>query len=298
MEWLSGILGAVIRFIYEIFGRNYGLSIILFTLLKEVVLFPLSYKQTKSMKDIEKIKPMDAAIRKKYKGNPQKMNEELSKMYSENKVSPAGGCLPLLIQFPIIIAMFYIVRQPLTYIVQTPQQEIENFAKQIYSQELKNSGTAQEEIDKKLAEMNKGQIENYEIQIANEQNLIDMNFLGMNMGDIPSKNISNKPYLLLIPIITVILSLYQMMHSMKSSSMTDEQKQMQKTTMWLMPVMSGYIALIMPAAMGIYWLFGSVCQLVKQIILDKMFHIKYQKSEKVTEVIKLNKGEVNDEKHD
>lgn len=294
MAWLSGIFGSIIRFIYDLCGKNYGLSIIIFTILTKLVMFPLTYKQTKSMKDIEKIKPMDAAIRKKYKSNPQKMNEELNKLYVENKVSPAGGCLPLLIQFPIIIAMFYIVKQPLTYIIQTPSEDITRYAHEIYASELANAGTAQEEIDKKIASMNKQQIESYEIQIANEKNLIDMNFLGMNLGDVPSKNMSTKPFLLLIPIITLALSIYQMNHSMKSSSMTDEQKQMQKTTMWLMPVMSAYISLIMPAAMGLYWLLGSVIQLIQQIILDKMFHIKYETKEQV--VVTLDKGVTDNEK--
>ncbi len=122
IDFIANIFGAVIRVIYNIVGENYGLSIVIFALLTKVILFPLNLKQAKSMEELKKVAPIEKNIREKYKGNKEKIQEELVKMYSEHKINPLGGCLPLLIQLPIILAMFYIVKQPLTYIKQNKHE--------------------------------------------------------------------------------------------------------------------------------------------------------------------------------
>ena len=96
--FIAEILGALIRIIYNVFGSNYGLSIILFTILTKVILFPITYNQSKSMADMQKMAPLEKEIREKYKGDKEKMAEELTKMYSEHKINPMGGCLAMLIQ--------------------------------------------------------------------------------------------------------------------------------------------------------------------------------------------------------
>ena len=90
INFIAEILGALIRLIYNIVGRNYGLSIIIFTILTKVLLFPVTYKQEKSMHEMGKVAPLEKEIREKYKGNNEKMAEELTKMYSEHKINPSG----------------------------------------------------------------------------------------------------------------------------------------------------------------------------------------------------------------
>ena len=94
---------------------SYGLAIILLTLAVRIILLPLSIKQTRSMREMQRIQPEIKKLQAKYKGNRQKMNEELMALYKEHSVNPFGGCLPLLMQFPVLIGLFYVVRAPLKY---------------------------------------------------------------------------------------------------------------------------------------------------------------------------------------
>lgn len=273
IDAIASLFGGVIRLLYNVLGGNFGLSIILFSIIVKFITFPLMYKQTKSMKEIEKIAPIEAEIRKKYKDNPEKMNMKLMDLYTQHKINPLGGCLPLLIQLPIILAMFYIVRQPLTYIKQMPVKEIRPYAEKIVATELKAAGKNEKQIQEQIKKLNDKVIRNYEIQVANENKLIDMNFAGINFGDVPSKNLKNKPYLLIIPFLTLALGIYQNKRMMKKSNMTPEQLEMQKTMMWMSPIMSTYISYIMPVALGVYWFLGGVIQLIQQEILDYKFNV-------------------------
>jgi YidC/Oxa1 family membrane protein insertase len=94
---------------------SYGLAIILLTLGVRLLLLPLSIKQTKSMREMQAIQPEIKRIQAKHKGDRQKLNEELMALYKEHGVNPFGGCLPLLMQFPVLIGLFYVIRDPLKY---------------------------------------------------------------------------------------------------------------------------------------------------------------------------------------
>ena len=94
---------------------SYGAAIILLTLAVRVLLLPLSIKQTRSMREMQVIQPEVKKIQAKHKGDRQKMNEEMMALYKEHGVNPLGGCAPLLLQFPILIALFYVVQKPLSY---------------------------------------------------------------------------------------------------------------------------------------------------------------------------------------
>ena len=252
IDGIASIFGALIRFLYELLGNNYGLSIILFTILTKLVLFPINYKQAKAMKDIQKLAPMQEEIRQKYKGNKEKQAEELAKVYEQYKINPMAGCLPLLIQLPIILAMFYIVRQPLTYILQLPTSTVIEYAEEYLEKEAKA----------------------VEINIASSKELIDMNFLGMDFGAVPSesmkKDIQNRPskWTLVVPILSILLSYLQTWISQRKSNMTEEQKQQQKSMNIMMPILSGYISYIMPLALGIYWLLGNIFGIISQLVID------------------------------
>ena len=283
IEAIASFFGIIIRFIYELVNNNYLISILLFTFLTKLILLPLTLMQIKSTEKIQEITPKDAEIREKYKNDKQKQAEELSKLYSENKINPMGGCLPLLIQLPIILAMFYIVKQPLTYITQTPAEDIKNYTATY--------------LNKSVEEVSENEIKAYEIQIAEKNNLIDMEVgFGINLGDTPSnvfsKDEANKahPISLLIPVLTVVFSILQTKIMQKNSNMTDEQKEMQKSSNMMLPIMSGIIAYTMPLALGVYWLFGNVLQIIQQFIISKV-------TKRKKKVLELNKGGVINEKN-
>ncbi len=285
IEMIANIFGAVIRVIYDITQDNYALSIILFTILTKLLLFPLSLKQMKSSMEMQKIKPKYDEIVKKYKNDKAKQGEEVTKLYREHKINPLGGCLPILIQLPLILGMFYIVRQPLTYVVQIPKEEI-----QIYTQQI----LGKEEVTSSEMSLN-------EIKVANKNNLINMNFLGLNLGDVPSDIFSSdetkkaNPFSIIIPILSVLFSIYQIKQMQKSSQMTEEQKEMQKSMNLMMPLLSGFIAFTMPLALGLYWLIGSICQITQQSFIFKL--IKEHKKENVSFLLDSDKGGNSNEKN-
>ena len=86
---------------------NYGIAIIIVTILMRALIFPLTLKQEQSMKKMRDSQPEIDKIKEKYKDNPQKMNEEVMKFYKENNINPMGGCLPIIIQMPIFVALYY-----------------------------------------------------------------------------------------------------------------------------------------------------------------------------------------------
>lgn len=265
INFIANIFGAVIRIIYNLVGQNYGLSIIIFAFITKIIMFPLNLKQAKSMEEMKKIAPLEKDIREKYKGNKEALQENLLKMYADHKINPLSGCLPLLIQLPIIIAMFYIVKQPLTYIKQIPENTIIEYTKEVMGKENITEKTYKQ----------------HEIEVAKEKEIINMRFLGLDFGAIPKdvldKNAKNKPnkYILIIPMISLFLSIWQTKQAAKNTVQTEEQKQQMKTMNLMMPMLSAYISYIMPLALGIYWLLGSAYQIGQQYVMSDI--IKKQK---------------------
>ena len=109
-------IGYLFKWIYYVVG-NYGWTIILFTLIMKLILFPLTLKQQRSMKKTQAIQPKLAKIQEQYKYDQEKLNQETMKLYQEAGVNPMGGCLPMLIQFPILIALYNIIRKPISYVM-------------------------------------------------------------------------------------------------------------------------------------------------------------------------------------
>lgn len=128
MNIISNALGHVLRVIFELV-HNYGLAIILFTILVKVLLLPLTIKQTKSTKAMQDIQPKIQEIQNKYKDKPEKQQQEIMKIYQEAKINPLAGCLPLLIQMPILLALFSVLREPVTYGVFASKAQFADAAK-------------------------------------------------------------------------------------------------------------------------------------------------------------------------
>ena len=259
IQAIASVLGYIIRFFYDLVGQNYFITILLFTLFTKVVLFPLAWIQIKSMEKMNKMSVKQKEIQDKYKNDKEKQTQELMNLYKENKVNPLSGCLPLIIQIPIIFAMFYIVKQPLTYIVQTPQEEIKTYTQQLLNKE----------------DVNEKEMQANELLIAKEHNLINMQVIpGINLGDVPSnvfskdENKKASPISLAIPILTFIVSFLLNKYSQKNTQQTPEQAEMQKTTNLMMPLMSAFFSYAMPLALGVYWLFGSMLQFVQQFFIN------------------------------
>lgn len=123
MDFLSNIMQSVLTFFYNLTVSmgfaNYGIAIILLTIAIKAILYPLTVKQVKSMKAMQDIQPKMKQIQEKYKGNPEKLNKELATLYKEAGVNPLAGCLPLIVQMPFLIAIFFAIRD-YNYLQQPP----------------------------------------------------------------------------------------------------------------------------------------------------------------------------------
>ncbi len=289
INFISSLLGNIIRVIYNIVGSNYLVTLLIFTFLTKLILFPLMLKQLKSTATLQKIAPEDKKLREKYKDNPQKLNEEIMKLYADNKVNPMAGCLLPIIQIPIILAMFWVVKQPLTYIAQTDVAQIQEYTKQYLGKE----------------EVTEQEMKSYEINIAKEYNLFDMGISDkVNLGDTPSNAFSKdetkrvSKLTLIVPILSLILAIISNKVSQRKMKMTEDQAEMQKSMNIMMPLLSAYIAYAWPIALGIYWLFGSFLSIIQQLIMDKLMEEKdsnpNNKKEKKNKILFLGKGDNND----
>src|SRR5215203_5894227 len=108
---IVSVLGAVLLYFHQTLGAPWWLSIVLLTVIVRSLLFPLTVKQVRSMRAMQDLKPHMDRVRAQFKDNPQRQREEMAKVYQEQGVNPLGGCLPILVQMPIFIGIFYVIRQ-------------------------------------------------------------------------------------------------------------------------------------------------------------------------------------------
>ena len=130
MEFLSPIFGYVLNFLYETIN-NYGIAIIIFSLLLRLILIPITIKQQKSMKKSAKMQEKMKEIQAKYKGNPEKLNQETMNLYKTEKMSPLTGCLSGILQIFIILSVFFVVSKPLTHMIKIDQNVIKNYEEKV-----------------------------------------------------------------------------------------------------------------------------------------------------------------------
>lgn len=115
---MSTVLGFLLKFIYQVVG-HYGIAIIVFTIVVKTCLIPLTAAQNKSMASMQEIQPLIEDIKKKYPNNQEKQNQLIMELYQKYKINPMMGCLPILIQFPILIGLFNVLREPVKYVFST-----------------------------------------------------------------------------------------------------------------------------------------------------------------------------------
>lgn len=267
-------LGYLLSFCYTI-GRDYGVAIILFTLITRIFLFPLAIKQQKSSSEMLRMKPKLDKIQKMYAKDKTKLNEETMKLYQEEGYNPAGGCLPLLIQLPILWGLFTVVYNPLTYIARISSVQITkafDVLKQFMTQK-EIMDTAKREIH--ISEM-----------IPKHQDLVSflpqsalhlkLDFFGFDLGGVP--DIKQISWLLLIPIFCYITSFGSSFLSMKLNPMqqatgsNQSTKSMNFSMIVFMPLMSTWFCFSVPAGVGFYWIITNLFMILQVIILNKFYN--------------------------
>lgn len=283
-DWFFELLGSIMSVFNSITG-NYLVAVLLFALLFKLILFPFAIKQQKNTVKQASLAPKKAAIEKKYKGRDDqdsrmKMQQEIQQMYQNEGYNAFGGCLPLLLQLPLILALYQVIRRPLTYIC-----GIENFTE--IAEKLKDltGGKVIADELKMVNWLTQGDHLEMANKVASElpdtvAELPNFNLFGINFGIIPTEGWASGGWGLLW-ILMPVLTFAFMYGSMKLTRKLSYQPEMNDPNMGCsmkmmdltMPAMSTYFAAVWPSVMGVYWMFNNIFSVVQQLILKKMYPI-------------------------
>ncbi|MCI7135816.1 MAG: YidC/Oxa1 family membrane protein insertase [Candidatus Limivicinus sp.] len=281
--------------LYELTG-NYGLAVILFALAVNLILTPFMAKSKKSMMRSTRLQPRIQELQKRHEGNPQKLNQEMQNLYREEGINPMSGCLWSLIPFPILIALYSVIRQPITRMMFAAQDVVTTLQDYFVANGLYTIPTkADAYVEIKLANLAHEHWDAVATDLAGKiDGLLDVDFgfLGLNLGSQPQWNFFVKTDwsdvsawlpalgLFLIPFISAALSWLSMKVSNAANPQQDAQTQASMKTMNLMmPLMSIWICFVMPAAMGIYWIANSVFGMIRDFVLTKVYKRKLDKED-------------------
>ena len=274
ISFFANIFGYFLNFLYQNLG-NFGVAIILFSIIVKLVLLPITIKQQKTMKKTAKVQQKLKEIQSKYKNNPEKLNQETIDLYKRENMSPFSGCLGAIVQIILLFSVFYLVRSPLTYMKKVDANIIEQYKTEIEENESTNTAYPEISIIK-----HKGN--------QDEKVYINMDFLGLDLSEVPLQDISDiKAFI--IPALYVITTFFSIklnssMNNKKKKEndklITDGQEkeeelpnpmeQANKNMMYIMPIMSISIALVAPLGLALYWLINNILMIIERLALSKI----------------------------
>ncbi len=282
MGAISSLFGYLLNALYTVFN-NYGIAIIVFSVILRIVLIPITIKQQKSLKKSAKLQEEMKEIQRKYKNNPEKLNQETIDLYKREKLSPFAGCFSSIIQLIIILSVFWLVSQPLTYMKKIDVNVINDYKTQL--QQEGNQSTYSE-----IAIINRYGAEDERVRL-------NMDFLGLDLSKVPSSNLSDWT-VYIIPLLYVISSVasIKITNSFNKKKKKDQKaitdgsevkaeepneleamEAMNKNMMYMLPLMSVFIAFIAPLGLALYWFVSNVLIIIEKIIIDSVMKHKEEK---------------------
>ena len=306
-DWLYKLLGSMLAWFSSITG-SYALALLLYALLFKIVFLFFTIKQQKNQIKMAKLTPKIEAIRAKYRGRTdqvtmRKQQEEIMKLQQDEGYSPLSGCLPLLIQMPIIIFLYNVIRKPLSYIAKLGKDVIS-----IINDTLGNSGNVDEIIlagqirnitdQGKIVEINNAlAAAGHDTTIWEIQEIVpSFNLWGLNLAEKPS--LANISWLILIPLLAAGFQWLTMFISRKVSGNAtqlqaqDEQTQMSMRMMDLMmPAMTLFFTFSFSAMMGLYWIYQSIITIIQTVILAKVMPVPKYTEEEIKALQKARKAQ-------
>lgn len=302
LGWIGSLLG-----ILDLGTGNYLISLLMFAVILEICLLPISIKQHKNTIKQATLRPKEMAIRKKYAGRndqatQQKVTMEIQEMYQKEHYSPFGGCLPLLIQMPVLIALYQVVINPLRYVMHLGADlisAVDSFSKwigladlhgtidlvnyiskgQITSEGFKNyisNPEIFEQVKKFFVEGSTatadGLVAEFESAFSNVEALSTFNIGSVNLALAPSSE--GFGWLMLIPVLTFIVYFASMKINRKLTYQPTQAEGGQvgcsNNVMDItMPLMSVFISFSMSGVVGVYWIFKSILGSIKQFFMVK-----------------------------
>lgn len=267
--------GWLLHYIYDFIG-SYGWSLVIFTLIVRLLMFPLSVSQQNGSAKQARLQPKIAKIRQRYAGNQVKMNEEMQKLYDRENSSmmSVSGCLPLVIQLPIIMGLFGVIYRPLTYVLRIPAESVTALTETAKSM-MEAAGTwgTRSATIVELSVLNmKDQViaaSGVSADVANTVQNFDFNFLGFPLGEIPNFKVFN--YFWIIPLCSFLSSLLTGVYTFLRQRKTNPE--MAKNPMmgcmsFFMPLFSLYLSFQFPIGIGIYWTISNLIAFAQMLLLN------------------------------
>ncbi len=289
-EFLYPIFGFIFRIFFDLV-KNYGLALLLFTIFTRLILLPSTIKQQKASAKTMRLQPKLRRIREKYQDyNPQerqqKIQQETSALYQREGTSPmGGGCLPVLIQFPILFGLYGVIREPLSYVLNLSKETLNAISAVTGISPISgtkagyNQFEALSFIKNKLAE---GVTEFEGVSAEAIEQIENFNFkiLGIDLGLVPKDIFAAKDFSLagiLVIAVPVVAGLSQLLTSLvshirqKKANPNMENQQMMGCMLFGMPLFSVWIAWSLPVGMGMYWILSSIIAFVQTLILGHIY---------------------------
>lgn len=309
MGFISELFGYLLNWLYSLVN-NYGIAIIIFSVILRIILIPITIKQQTTMKKTSKLQEKMAEIQKKYKNNPEKLNQETIALYKNEKMSPFSGCLSSILQIIIILSVFWLVSQPLTYMKRINPEIIEKYTAEMQESGFEQNGgyiqislldyaeTKYQEVNNQLQQENVENREELEAKRDEYNSLrLNMHFLGIDLSKVPTQNLNDwKVYV--IPGLYVITSFV----SIKLTTATQKKKKkkqdivvengevkeneidpmeqmqaMSQNMTYMIPIMSVIIAVIAPLGLALYWLVSNILMIIERLIINKIMSLKESK---------------------
>lgn len=258
LDFIAKPMGMLVKLLYNMVSvldteyiSAYAIAIILSTIIFKLIMMPFTLKQSKSMKKMQELNPKIQELQKKYGKDPQTMQRKQMELYKEANYSPFSGCLPMLIQFPILIAFFYVIQQPVKFIFQD-QAFFDSINKSFLW--IKDLGFAENHIF--VAE---------DVAKGVSEALVNM-VNGFSMGGVSLPFIGAAvPVLAAISAFTTYLT--SKMTTASQPSMNEQQEATQKSMNMMMPLMIFIFGIQFPAGLGLYWVISNIFQLLQQYIV-------------------------------
>ena len=282
----------LVRLLYTLTG-SYGVAIILFTLVIKLIMLPFQMKSKKSMMRMSRMNGKIQEIQKKYANNQAKMQEEMQKLYTEEGINPMSGCLWSFLPLPILLALYSIMRQPITHLMMISKDTAAGLVEKAAAAgvDITNIATIKDGVTQFTAY---GQINLVKAITSQAPEVVDgldkwihldFSFIGLDLAATPTSVFGSFSFswavigLILIPILAGGFQLLMSIYTMRTQPQQGANGASMKGMMYMMPLMSVYIAFIMPAALGIYWIAQSVFSLIQEVIMTKFFNKKLEEEE-------------------
>lgn len=289
----------LVRLFYDL-TNSYGVALILFTLVIKLIMLPFQMKSKKSMMRMSRVSGQMQDLQKRYAKNQAKLQEEMQKLYEEEGVNPMSGCLWSFLPLPILMALYSIIRQPITHfmmlskdVLQTVVQSVADAGVDLTNIVMMDKATGAPALKDGLYQMAAyGQINL--VKAVQEMGLstpdgwfnVNYKFLGLDLTATPWEYVKSFTFtwavigVILIPILAGLSQFVFSKLTMKTQPQADAAGgASMKSMMYMMPLFSVYIAFIMPAAPGVYWIAQSVFSLIQEAILNKTFSAKLSEEE-------------------